>query len=364
MEKRREQGPYLACALSLCVLVAWVSLPPVLAAPEARRPTPRTAAGNGNSKSAKITRLRAELAHIPYRILYESYRGTNWELFSMNADGSDPVNLTRTRDVHEMYPHVSPDGARICFVADEGQGRSSIRSVYYMNADGTGRTLVARNARQPCWSPDGRTIAYTPAEYARFTTGGYASKGLAFYDVATGARRRHPNQILHHLYALCWTPDGRRLLATVQGGMGYRHANVAIDLAGIKSKVPPSVRRLSGCRPDFSPDGKRVVWNLTDQVIGVADLDLRSRRLEVRNIRKVVSCEKPYKVYHADWSPDGKYILFSHGPNGSQQVGEMARGWHIGIADAGERNVVVQLTTDGVSNKEADWVPAQREESE
>ena len=36
-----------------------------------------------------------------------------------------------------------------------------VRNVYYMNIDGTGRTKVADNARQPCWGPDGKTIAYT-----------------------------------------------------------------------------------------------------------------------------------------------------------------------------------------------------------
>ena len=60
----------------------------------------------------------------------------------------------------ELYPHVSNDGSRVCFVADEGQGESKVRSVYYMNIDGTGRTLVARNARQPFWEADGSAIAY------------------------------------------------------------------------------------------------------------------------------------------------------------------------------------------------------------
>ena len=49
----------------------------------------------------------------------------------VDADGSNPVNLTRTPDLNELYPHVSPDGAKICFVADEGKGESTIRSVHY-----------------------------------------------------------------------------------------------------------------------------------------------------------------------------------------------------------------------------------------
>jgi len=63
-----------------------------------------------------------ELKQVPHKIVYETYRDTSWELFLVNADGPSPVNLTRTGDVDELYPHASPDGSRICFVADEGEG--------------------------------------------------------------------------------------------------------------------------------------------------------------------------------------------------------------------------------------------------
>jgi len=54
------------------------------------------------------------LKEIPFRIVYETYRKTkgreNWELYLINADGSNPVNLTRTPDViisKSMGPDVS-----------------------------------------------------------------------------------------------------------------------------------------------------------------------------------------------------------------------------------------------------------------
>ena len=74
--------------------------------------------------SAPLARESMDLKQIPFKIVHETYRETdrklNWEIFIMNADGSDPVNLTNTPDIDEMYPHVSPDGTKICFVADEG----------------------------------------------------------------------------------------------------------------------------------------------------------------------------------------------------------------------------------------------------
>src|SRR5713101_7039876 len=54
--------------------------------------------------------LLAELKAYTHKIVYETNRDGNWELYLMNADGSDPVNLTRTPDVDELYPKPSPDG--------------------------------------------------------------------------------------------------------------------------------------------------------------------------------------------------------------------------------------------------------------
>jgi len=111
------------------------------------------------------------LKAIPFKIIYETYRETegreNWELYLINADGSNGINLTQTKDVDEMYPHVSPDGTKVCFVVDEVVGRQKVRNVYGMNIDGTGRVKVADNARQPCWSPDGKTIAYLKSPLSR-----------------------------------------------------------------------------------------------------------------------------------------------------------------------------------------------------
>jgi len=344
----RPAATWLAPAASLAILAGWVLCVP----PGPSRPGGRSA----DAASTQQPDLLAAVRKIGGRIVFERYDDGNWDLLAASADGSNPVNLTKTPDVHEHYPHASPDGARICFVADEGEGRSRSRNVYYISADGTGRTLVATNARQPCWSPDGRTIAYAPGEYKRFTLQCYASKGISFYDLETRKHRAHPNTSLHHLYALCWTPDGRWILATVHGGMGYRHGNLAIDVRGtaVHCLTPPVV----GCRPDVSPDGKKLVWNLSDQTICVADLDLTSPRPAVRNVRKVITCDRKHEVYQADWSPDGRYLLFASGPLGGQTVGQMAKGWHICVADAARTNVRVTLTTQGVSNKDPDWVRA------
>ncbi len=97
------------------------------------------------SATAGAEELAVTLKQVPTRIVYETWQDNNWELFTVRADGSEMANLTKTPALHELYPHVSPDGTKICFVCDEGTGAGKIRNVYVMNLDGTDRKLVATN---------------------------------------------------------------------------------------------------------------------------------------------------------------------------------------------------------------------------
>ncbi|MBW8039543.1 MAG: hypothetical protein FVQ85_06040 [Planctomycetes bacterium] len=309
-------------------------------------------------RKTPLPKTALDLNKIPFKIVYETYRKTdgweNWELYLVNADGSNPVNLTRTSDVDEMYPHASPDGTKICFVADEGKGNEKVRNVYYMNIDGRRRIKVADNARQPCWGPDGKTIAYLKAEFDRYTIKDYATKGLFFYDLETRKHRQHPNKLLSHLYNICWSPDGNWFIATVHGGMGFKHANLAFQAKGTKV-FNLTKYGVTGCRPDFSLDSKRITWGLTDWDLCVADIDLASPAPRATNVHRLIKCKKEDEVYHTDFSPDRRYLTFSHGPKAQEMVGGKAPGWNICVSDMTGK--WVQITTDGKQNKEPDWVP-------
>lgn len=300
-----------------------------------------------------------DLKAIPFKIVHETYRETdgkeNWELHMINADGSGVTNLTNTPDIDEMYPHVSPDGTKICFVVDKGIGRNKVRHVYYMNIDGSNRVHVAEHAREPCWCFDSKSIAYLKDEYARYSTREYATSGLMLYDLESRWHRPHPNTELHHLYAICWSPFGKWFLAAVQGGMGYSDTIIAFDAFG--TRVFDLARwEVKGCRPDLNIDGTKMVWGETDWNLRTADIDLRSPEPVVTNLREIVRCARRFKVYHVDFSPDNKYITFSYGPfRGGQQVAGKAAGWNICVGDFDGR--WVQITTDGRHNKEPDWVP-------
>src|SRR6266850_1570720 len=82
----------------------------------------------GAAPSGKSS-LHRSLKALPVKIAWECYVNGNWEIFVMNADGSRPVNLTNTPDQNEHYPQVSPDGKRIAFTVDSGEGREAVRSL-------------------------------------------------------------------------------------------------------------------------------------------------------------------------------------------------------------------------------------------
>ncbi len=346
----------LVAAAVLLSTLAYVFLAP----PRKARVPKRPVAVPADVAEATLRALRTS----PHRIVYESLRSGNWDLWLANADGFGARNLTATRDLDELYPKVSPDGSRIAFVADEGAGESRRRNLYLMKIDGSEREKLADNAREPCWSADGTRLAYVKGESERFTYTDFATKGLFVCDLATREHREHPNRELQHLYTVNWTPDGRWFIATVHGGMGLKHGVVAIEAEG------SGVHDLGVdgcCRPDVSPDGTKLAWGHGDYAIAVGTLDLASSPPRVTGIRIVVESADPMETYHADWSPDGRFVAFSYGPKSRGRnlqgvlpefPGVEAVDWNVCVADVSGKNRFVAVTSDGASNKEADWVPS------
>ena len=332
-----------------------------------------------SAATAADASLRQQLSKLPFRIAYETYTNDNWEIFVMNADGSGVVNLTATPTVHEHYPQVSPDGSKICFSVDEGEGRDTVRSLWVMDANGKNRRKLADHAREPFWSPDGKSVGFLPQELPKFNVLDYYTKGMSFVDLASGKIEEHPNSAnLHHLYNPSFSPNGKWVVSTVHAGMGVSHGIMLIERHGnkiINLKIP-------GCRPCFSPDGKQIAWGPGDHEIATAPIDTDAAEPSVGERRVQIKDDK-LKIYHVDWSPDSRFLSISRGPNGKgdptkpgtftsacEIVGVHAAGWNL-LAVSAERAGVLDLntadealfailTTNGASNKESAWFKAGR----
>ena len=80
---------------------------------------------------------------------------TQTDVWVMNADGSNPRNLTNTSEVDEFTPAWSPDGTRIAYVSG-----AFTQTLMIMDADGGNPTTIATGATYPTWNPAGTEIAY------------------------------------------------------------------------------------------------------------------------------------------------------------------------------------------------------------
>src|SRR5688572_5897211 len=90
-------------------------------------------------------------------VFFASDRGGDFDLYRMNPDGGNVVQITRG-SAQDTSPALAPDGTRIAFVSN----RDGERGLYVMNADGSGAAKIADDAGEgarPTWSPDGRQIA-------------------------------------------------------------------------------------------------------------------------------------------------------------------------------------------------------------
>jgi Tol biopolymer transport system component len=153
------------------------------------------------------------------RIAFESWRsGTTKEIWLADADGSNPMQLTRVADDAETpssaagSPSWSPDGARLVYARVEERGTLTSSNLWTIRADGgSSRRLTDDDSWKgpPVWSHDGRFIYYREdrpdgRDYARVPASGGP------------AERITPNGALVAVESL----DGRTLLYTQREGHG------------------------------------------------------------------------------------------------------------------------------------------------
>ena len=88
---------------------------------------------------------------------------TDFDLYVINPDGTGLTQLT-TGAANDLNPAWSPDGTRIVFTSD----RTGVGQVYVMDADGTDQVQLtfdpAFKDQVPDWSPDGTKISYAAGD--------------------------------------------------------------------------------------------------------------------------------------------------------------------------------------------------------
>lgn len=140
----------------------------------------------------------------------------NYELYEMNIDGSDIKRLTNYFE-WDTYPSYSPDGKKILWrriLADTTAPRGYNSEIFIMNRDGSGIKNLSNHKSYdgyPEWSPDGTQIVFASSRHGQYTD---------------------------HIQLFVMNPDGS----------GIRQ--ITFNEVGEEDN-----------RPDWSLDGKRIVFN-------------------------------------------------------------------------------------------------------
>jgi len=205
-----------------------------------------------------------ELSPLPdSRLLFDSNRTGNYELFSLGTDGSSPLQITDDPAFDSWWPKLSPDRSRIVFhrtpagTHDRDYTKTSIWSV---NVDGTDLRQIVPNRAfgwellgHPEWSPDGRRLV---------VFGGTRKSPQVFTLSADGGDPRQVTQRPGQNLDPSWSPDGRSILFVgCPPGLctpaQYEVYRIGADGSG-ETRLTDDLQRDHD--PYYSPDGTQIAW--------------------------------------------------------------------------------------------------------
>jgi eukaryotic-like serine/threonine-protein kinase len=236
---------------------------------------------------------RERVAWTPnHRLLYSSRVSGNWDIWSMNKDGSDQRQLTF--DSHnDLFPTISPDGRYIYFASD----RAGAFNIWRMEFDGShsvGQTQLTRGDNQifPELTPDSRWVLYQQ---------GLGPGGASIWRVpaAGGEPERLTDNVTLRPVS---SPDGRLLAYVYLDGQGRGLAVRALEGGEASRKFPfPSTVRSRVFR--WTPDGQALAYIVDEK--GVSNIWLQP--LNGSPPRQLTNFKAGQLLSFA-WSPDGQWL--------------------------------------------------------
>ncbi|GAK58088.1 WD40-like Beta Propeller [Candidatus Vecturithrix granuli] len=269
------------------------------------------------------------LQELSGKIVFQSDRSGNVDIYVMNADGSDLVQLTHDKSDDE-YPVWSPDGQQIAFKSN----RNGNFDIYVMDADGSNQRQITNdpaNDEDPAWSPDGTRIVFHSDRKGSMEV---------FVMNADGSDVTQLTDTIGKNGIPAWSPDGTRIAYTGNRYLGW---NVYVmDVDGSND------RRLTdghgACRPDWSPDSTHIAF-VSKEGDGKGEIWVMPSDASTKTR---LTTDEAYYDYYPAWSPDGRYIAYAKGPEAH------SGNWEIYVMTADGKQHL-QLTDHPALDAFPDW---------
>lgn len=189
------------------------------------------------------------------KIAFEYENDADRSIWVINADGSRARQLTTGFDRGFEYPAWSPGGRKIAF----GQLRSGW--IYVMNADGSKPHRVARSRQShaPRWSPTGKVAYFSNSQIWLVNPDGSGRRPA----IKDGTKSRDSN--------FQWSPDGRTIAFVGRDIAEGDDEILLANAAGGRTRRRLTDNQMPDTCPSWSPDGKALAFLRDDVYLINAD---------------------------------------------------------------------------------------------
>ncbi|HEV3202532.1 MAG TPA: protein kinase [Bryobacteraceae bacterium] len=181
-----------------------------------------------------------------------------FDIYVKLIGGGPPLRLTTDPGSH-LYPAWSPDGKWIAYSARHSDGRAGIFLIPTLG--GPERLVVeSPSPLRPVWSPDGKWLAVSPPNIIS------SASSITLISVESGERRDlgKLNPALARSREPAFSPDGRTLAYSESVGGTYGSAIWTIGLTpDLKPQGQPrqvAFSKLGVFYPVWTPDGREIVF--------------------------------------------------------------------------------------------------------